>query len=207
MSKQTQSNTAKQVDPFSFMGDGMWDIFLGLSLFLFGLGMRGSDMNVGLYVALLWIPFQSAKRSITAPRVRALHREAAGRGRMRGGTAWIVLFLYVALLAALVAALALSGAAWFPKAAAAWLQDNLLATFGMMMAAAIGLTGALFGARRFLGYGALTLVAYWAAQRLEDGLPLAVMVLGGVIVLVGAALLVRFVRSHPLKRGTPSTEV
>jgi hypothetical protein len=203
----------------SFFGDGIWDMYLGILLLALGVGGGISRLGVtwgyiipdlhaitlALYLVSMVILI-AGKRYITVPRLGAVRFGPARRARLSAS----VLILGGSAVLALVVFLAVSGE---PRPGT-WLRTphiGLLA-FTINVLVVFSLLAYYLDFRRLYGYAVLWAVAFpaaeWVSRNTEFGRAaaflLVVPALAGVMLVTGAALLIRFLRSYPIPAG-PAT--
>ncbi|MEA3337202.1 MAG: hypothetical protein U9R25_14950 [Chloroflexota bacterium] len=179
--------------------DGLLDSYLGLMLLAAGLLMQANLIFlVGIVPASMLPAYQSAKRSVTAPRQEQLN---TGPDRSRRSRNLMLIVLAVGFTALGLAILITGGvgAGEIP----AWLTTGLR-TYGMLAAALAFATGfslvAHFGSLpRYVSFAVLALAIFGLGQGIGFGFPTGLMILGGVMVLGGLLTLVRFVRTYPVE--------
>ena len=110
----------------------------------------------------------------------------------------LVVVLFLTALAGFVPLLAFSGVEWFPPSAATWLRENTRLLFGFVLAVVIGSMALFFGVKRWYVYALLTLAAFLGVRWLNGPVFLSFLVPGGVTLLCGVVLLVRFLRRYPV---------
>lgn len=181
-----------------FQRDGLLDIYIGLILILTA-AMLWSDMPwlVGIYPALFLPAWQSAKRSIVAPRVKDLElnglstEQVAAKRAMLMGLAGLVLLLGVGMFWLLAA-----------NNLPAWLTDlTRLAVpviLGGVALLVLVFVGFINNARRFYLYAALAVLAVGVSLLLKLSILWILLAAGVAIFLSGVVMLVQFLREYPL---------
>jgi len=176
----------------SYFQDGLWDILLGVFLVGWGLMIIFDFVAVmgGVWVAFYFIVL-GLKKWLTYPRAGYIKITEARRQQMRMVILGVVLFL-----------LGLSVFALFSVATRpAWLSEYFMLLFGTMMAVVIAMLGYWWKVTRWYAYAVLLFLAAASHQWLDVPLNLTFTVPGGVIVLCGLVLLVRFLRRYPKTNG------
>ncbi len=180
----------------SIWEDGLIDIFVGLTLFLTGVFWIGQDSAYGSFVAPILVPFWVvARRRISDPRIGVVkfnaERVAKESRKLLG------LFLFGTLTLAL-------GIGWYVLGPTGGVEEtnwavNLVAGLpaGLLAISAI-IVAFAFGVGRFFAY-ALVLLASAIPVVFFDLLPGWAFLPSGVLaVVVGTALLARFVHKYPI---------
>lgn len=181
-------------------GDGLADIFIGIFLIAFGLGMLSEMAWLGAIAApLMFTVWLSTKTQIVLPRL-----EQAGRMQAmeRGGKAFgrmtflfaIALFLGIAFLAIF--------AFGNPEAGIlTWLRSNFDLVFGVLLAVFLASFGAILGAARFYLYALLAAVIALTSVYFAVPLWITIAGIGSLTFLAGLLTLGDFLRRHPMDEG------
>ncbi len=184
--------------------DGLADLLIGLAVLAMGATL-GTELGgmAGVWGALvvpLWLPLHKA---ITEPRLGYVEFGPGRRAKMRRKQLVLTGALGTTVLAGLLLwYLSAKDGAAVREALHGWEGLPFLAS----LAAVIVVAGVVVHARRALAYGGVLLLGGLLTKDVAamDPLRLALMIGGAVITATGAALLVRFLRSHPrLEEGTP----
>ena len=208
-------NAEKQVLRLASLEDGIWDIYLGLFFILMSIysitrQILGPLLNaifiLGmslLLVALAWI----AKKRITQPRIGAVKLGTQSKKKIKAAhlITWaLVLATFVLLILSANAIIREPNWERLPQ----WFSDfDVDLIFALITIAIFCLIGYFTGVARFYLYGVLLGVGNFATtvllvyQDLLFGWPIALA--GLIIALMGAAVLLKFLQTHPL----PSEEV
>ncbi len=174
----------------SFFQDGLWDIFLGLFVLGWGLAILtdGTYLPGVLFVSLYFLVW-GIKKWLTYPRIGYVKFSETSRRRI---TARFVILGVVVLLIGVMAAL-LWGLGTRPQ----WLADHFPLIFNGMLAAIVCFVAYWARVNRFYPYATLIFLGavfhLWLGIRWEFGFIGA----GGIIVLIGLGILVRFLRKYP----------
>jgi hypothetical protein len=188
--------TEHMPDPYMvYYDDGLLDIFLGLVLFAAGFGMLADySAFIGITPALLYPILLVAKKNITAPRLQPddISQIQVKRRQTRSKMIGLVLALTLALLAGLFVLFVLlvgvkDWQIW------AYLMDAGL----VIVAGVFVLWGFQSGAKRLVVYGGLLLVARISSFWVEVAFPYYIVAVGGVVSLIGLAIMIRFIQEHP----------
>jgi len=176
---------------------GLWDLAVGLLLLSFAVGILTEFYWISAIVVPVGLPVMRglARRTIV-PRIG----HATFRGRRKRSLAHVQLIL---------AALALAGGGMFAFTAfatreaapewAIWVRSHFIVAIGLIWGGALGVAGWAVDYPRLYAYGGLLFGALLAVDLLPTGYPLghALIGVGGLIALVGAALFIRFLRRYP----------
>lgn len=185
--------------------DGLWDFFLGaiflgfpLSALLdtFGLSETATILFVLGYNLLTVILFWLAKRFITMPR---LGTAKFGRARIRR----------VTLSRLVLAASALLGVAvWLISSGSGVSVDGVLILFAVNIVVVFGLMAYFLDFDRLYAYAGLWALSMPAGAFLQEHAGLGdatylFFLTGGLAVVVGVVLFVRFLKTHPSVEDAP----
>ena len=178
--------------------DGIADIYIGLTILLFGLLLFTSMPWLAGALIASYVPmYRASKLSFTGPRIHRIDLTPA-RG---GGGVVILVILLILGVAALIGGLFVSGLASGNR-----LSPVTWATLIYALKAAAGIGAALLWAiaaflgevKRYYGYALLTLALAAGALLLGAPFQLAVTLLGLVVFSAGLAILYRFVHRYPV---------
>jgi len=188
----------------SYHQDGILDIFVGVYVLLFGLGI--SLMTVTEFSTWFVIPaifpaimvpiWISAKKRITMPRIGYVKFGSRGANKLMA----VFLGLMVAGLGTFMAFSFSSSQAW------ALTLRNLIISNGMIVigisATCIsGLFAYTMGLNRLYAYGILTLVLFLAGHFIAIPFGYLLLAIGLVMIINGFVLLTQFIRKYPLPQG------
>ena len=174
----------------SFFQDGLWDIFLGLFILGWGLAILSDAAYlpgisfIGLYFAIWGI-----KKWLTYPRIGYARFSSTNRRRI---TARFLILGTVVLLVGVMAAV-LWGIGTRPQ----WLVDYFPLIFNGMLAAIVCLVAYWTRASRFYLYGVLIFLGAVFHLRLGIRWEFGFIGAGSIIVLIGLAILIVFLRKYP----------
>ena len=172
----------------TYFQDGLWDVVLGL--FLLGWGFTVwfdlPWLPGTTFVAFFWLAL-GLKQKITYPRIGyaklAEHKKKQVRFVIAGVIA-LLLGLMVSLL------LVMGGAPQF-------MRDYFELLFGSVLAVVIGLIGYWWGITRWYSYAGLVFVLATFNQWLGLSFELSFIIPGGVVLILGLLIFVRFLRKYP----------
>lgn len=181
----------------TYFHDGMWDIYGGLLLLGFGLGMLTGQMYLLIVcVFLAMIPLLLRKR-IVIPRLGLVKFSPERQARTKRQKLIAVVTGSIILILGIVFAALFSGDL-MPGWLVVWMADYFLATFGGMLAVIIVIAAYLVGVRRFYGYAGLVLASFVLAGILRprdlEGVP--VIAVAGIVLLSGITLLIHFLLKY-----------
>lgn len=175
---------------------GMWDIGIGSLLLMFGLTIViDFPAMSAIWVAALMPSMREVGRKVVVPRIGHVQfREPKNRakGRLRGIlTATMV--LGVAFFAFIFWVLKGDAPSW-----AHWVSEHFILVIAFVWGGALAAAGWLVNFPRLYAYGALVC----GSLVITDFLPgyqlgFSLLVVGGIILLAGLLLLLRFLRRYP----------
>ena len=198
MTHSISSNNQQQRVYTHYDQDGLADLLIGLGVLLAGLSMLlDVDVPLAALWVVLWLPLStSARKSITARRpanVEAPPEQQKGIAKAALFVAGILLLLVAADMVVLWRQKTGNIPPWF----LAGLRDYLTVILGLLGAIVISVMGWLSGLDRLYAYAVATAVVFVGGYLLNAPIALAVAVVGGIVMLWGLGLLVRFVRKYP----------
>jgi hypothetical protein len=170
--------------------DGFIEIAAGLVFLLFGAVHAAGRPQ---FSGLCWMPalfVAPMKRLITTPRIgTARLRRTAGIWAVKA----VLILVILAVMGYIVVAARTQSAAMD-----AWTRRYFAPVFGLSLAL-FPLAGAIgTGVRRYYGYAFLVAAGFSVLSFRRDGLTAVFLVIGTVLFLSGLAVLVRFLKDHPL---------
>ncbi len=200
----TQEPNLREIEKKAYMSyhqDGLLDIFVGVYILGFGLGIW-ADIIVGFFgfgsimpailiatILPIWI---AAKRKITMPRIGFVKFGARGSNK-----------LFAIFLGLMVVGLGVFFAfALFQDGLSPVLDlvfQNGLILVGIGSLAVCVLFGYSMGLKRLYAYGLLALIALVIGHFVGIFFAYILMALGTAVVATGVALLIGFVRKYPLQ--------
>jgi hypothetical protein len=205
----TNKNNLREIEKKTYMSyhqDGLLDIFVGVYILLFGLGillLTMTDFSTwfvipAIFPAIMIPIWISAKKRITMPRIGYVKFGVRGANKLMA----IFLGLMVAGLGAfMVFGLGASmGEGW-----ALTLRDFFISNSMIIIGIAVATISSLFaytmGLKRLYGYGLLTLVLFFTGYFIVIPFEYFLVTIGLVIIISGFVLLMRFIRRYPLPQG------
>jgi hypothetical protein len=203
--ENTRLGEREQTAYLQYPGDGLLDILIGLWLVSYGLWMLVNNVTLFAIIPILCLPaWRSAKKSITAPRMRRIDFTPAPNARrsLMGIILVIVLSLALLMVLGLVVFWGQStgNAPPWLFASVTWLREHANLAFGLFGAFLFGISAAMFGIRRLYAYALLTMIVFAGNYLLAAPLWLAVFVMGAVLFLLGTILLLRFLHRFPVEQ-------
>lgn len=176
----------------TYYEDGLFDLFFGLGLILYGIVIEVLPSLVGITFVLLYPILLALKQAITKPRVRP-EEVTPATVRSRNMAMFAVLGL-VFLLGLVFFELSF----WDrPPWLIDWLRQNTPMTITALAALVFVIWGYKSGVTRLYAYAALFVITYLVSQWITLTLPIYLIVLGSGITLTGLWVTAQFVRSHP----------
>jgi hypothetical protein len=182
----------------SYHEDGLLDLMVGLAVLLAGVyALVDLDIPLGAGWVVLWLPlWLSAKKSITARRLPDAEVSEEQYDGLWRAAAFVIAALVLLVLAGLVVLWGRSTGS-VPEWFLAGLREYLTPVLGLIGALVMTIAAWLSRLNRLYAYAVLTALAFFAGYWLGVSTALAVTLVGGFIMLSGAAMLIRFVRTHP----------
>ena len=178
----------------SYSEDGLVDIAIGIVITAWGLMLTQEPTGLIGLIGLLGMGiWYIGKRTITIPRIGVIEPSPKMERRLTN----LAVFLLVLGLVAFVGIL-LSRAA-----GNIMISDYSLGILGLVLAAGVALLAYLLNAARLYIYAVILFVSFAGGEILAktvttfDAFALSVIVGGGLILLSGIVVLVRFMRKYP----------
>jgi len=178
----------------SYSEDGLVDIAIGIVITAWGLMLTQEPTGLIGLIGLLGMGiWYIGKRTITIPRIGMIEPSPKMERRLTN----LAVFLLVLGLVAFVGIL-LSRAA-----GNIMISDYSLGILGLVLAAGVALLAYLLNAARLYIYAVILFVSFAGGEILAktvttfDAFALSVIVGGGLILLSGIVVLVRFMRKYP----------
>jgi hypothetical protein len=138
--------------------------------------------------------FQAARKRFLEPRIGELPQSSQQQAQNQKVVLWITLLLGVLFLAGIGMFFAY-GVMSGPLND--WLRNYFLLVIGVVFASMWLFAAAMLKINRFYLYGAFTFVTLAAAQFTALPFWIALAILGGLIILVGTIILIRFMQQNP----------
>lgn len=179
----------------TYHNDGLMDLFIGFAIFFAGLFLW-TEM---VWMAAIFIPvflpsFQAARKRFLEPRIGKLPQSSQQQAQNQKALHWVTLLLGVLFLAGIGMFFAY-GVMSGPLND--WLRNYFLLVIGAIFASVWLFAAAMLKINRFYLYGAFTFSTLAAAQFTLLPFWVALAILGGLIILVGTIILIRFMLQHP----------
>ncbi len=196
----------KQIEKRAYMSyhqDGLMDIFAGLYILGFGLGIFMDlvlDFGMGIIIipgGLIAVAFPiwiAVKRKITMPRIGFVNFG------IRGGNKLMAVFIGLAVAG--LGFFLVFTLATFESGSRQWLDlifDNGMLIVGFGSLAVCILFGYSMGLKRLYAYGLLSMITLVIGHFVGLFFAYIIMALGTTVMAAGFVLLINFVRKYPLK--------
>ncbi|MEE8193566.1 MAG: hypothetical protein V3T74_12540 [Gemmatimonadales bacterium] len=179
----------------SFQQDGLMEVFLGALLVLAFLAGIAGEQRFFVYIVMLLLGpmLFLAKRYVTVPRIGQVQfgPKRKANQRLLAVVAVVAVGLTLALMLVVMRG-------------SSWLRDNhVLISFGLggMVALVFTAMAYLKDFPRLYIVGLLIGAAFTVTELLDSPVPL--LVVGGIVLSVGLAILVAFVRKYPIPAAGP----
>jgi len=204
MNVKTSLKAIEKRTYISYHQDGLIDIFVGVYVLLFGLGIflrTLEDFSTwfvipAIFPAVMVPIWVSAKKRITMPRIGYVKFGGRGANKLMA----VFIGLLVAGLGAFMVFSFASSQGW------ALTVRNLIASNGMMIIgiAAFALSSLFaytMGLNRLYAYGLLALVLFLAGRFIAFPFEYILLTIGLAVIMNGFVLLIGFIRKYPLPQG------
>jgi MFS family permease len=180
---------------FFYHQDGLLDIFIGLGILMAGLSFwAGMFWMAGAWVAILMPTWIAARKSITYR--RAVDEDPQLEQNNRYPLVMAVLVGLV-LMGVLVGVVFTLGSENLPSLRT-WLSSYIHLVIGLGIALFLMITAAVMRIPRFTIYAGLVAAVFAAGQWLGWVFWMSMSLSGGLMALLGIAVLIRFILQHPL---------
>jgi hypothetical protein len=174
----------------TFFQDGLWGIFLGVFILGWGLSiLTGAVYLPGIIFMGIYFAIWGVKKRLTYPRIGYVRFSATNRRKVT--TRFVVAGTVVLLLGVMAALL------WGIGRRPQWLADYFPLIFNGMLAAIVCFVAYWARVNRFYLYAMLIFLG--AVFYLWLGIPwgFGFIGAGGIIALIGLAILISFLRKYP----------
>jgi hypothetical protein len=178
----------------SYSEDGLVDIAIGFVITAWGIMLlmepSGLIGLLGLFGMGIWY---LGKRLITIPRIGTIHPSPKMARRLSNLAIFLIVLGLIALLGILISRIAGS----------TFSADHALGILGLVLAAGVAVLAYLLNANRLYIYAIILFVAFAGGEILAgtitslDAFAISVIIGGGLILLAGIFVLLRFVRKYP----------
>jgi hypothetical protein len=201
----TEEPNLKEIERRAYMSyhqDGLMDIFAGLIILGFGLGIFMQiilDYSLGAIMPAILITtflpiWVAAKRKITMPRIGFVNFGIRGANKLTA--------VFLGTMVAGLAVFFLFTFATSQSGLRQWLDliiQNGMLIVGFGTLAVCILFGYSMGLKRLYGYGVLAVIVLVSGHFTGIFFAYIIMALGTTVMVTGAVLLISFVRKYPLK--------
>jgi hypothetical protein len=160
----------------------------------------GWEYMIVVFVAMAMVPLLIRKR-IVLPRLGIVkfspERQAKTKKSVLAAT---IALTFTALLGMVFFILFSTNT--MPRWLDAWMSDYFLVFFGGMIAVLVVAAAFLVSVKRFYAYAALVFIAFYLSSMLrpDDLEDMPIVVAGGLVLLSGIVMLIRFLRNNPLPK-------
>jgi hypothetical protein len=204
--KMAKKNSLREIEKKTYMSyhqDGLLDIFVGVYILLFGLGILLSAVAdftwfiiPAIFPALMVPIWISAKKRITISRIGYVKIGKKGANKLMA----ILIGLMVVGLGTFTVFSFASTQGWVLTIRNLVVSNGLI-IIGFGAAAISGLFAYTMGLKRLYTYGLLALVLCLAGSFITFPFEYILLIIGLVVVINGFVLLMQFIRKYPLPQG------
>jgi hypothetical protein len=178
--------------------DGLLDIFIGISITIFGISMVLDQFYLAGIVPAVFAPlWPSVRQAITYPRIGERYPSPMQKTKMRSTLTRLMGLGALGLLLGVVFAMLFI---YLPPGSFDWLREYFMLILGCMGTALFFVLGFTLGVKRLYIYGVLTLIIFTTSHILNIAPWIYMTALGCVVLLSGMVLLIRFLNEHPKHR-------
>lgn len=204
-----KNNSLREIEKKTYMSyhqDGLLDIFVGIYVLLFGVGISLMTMTdfsswfiiPAIFPAIMIPIWISVKKRITMPRIGYV------KFGVRGANKMMALFLGL-MVAGLGVFMVFGLGAFMGEGWALTLRDffisNSMLIIGIGSVAVSSLFAYTMGLKRLYGYGLLIFVLFFTGHFIAIPFEYLLLAIGFVIIVGGLVLLMRFIRKYPIMQG------
>ncbi len=185
----------------SFFQDGLWDIYGGLILLGFGIGMITGKIIWQILLITIALVIILFRKRIIMSRMGYVRFSPARETQVKRNKIIAVIAGAVLLILGLIIMFLFSADSVAPWAAVV-LRDYFLVIFGAILGGLVAIAAFVIGVKRYYGYAALLFIAFTLgqmAERYSDNFDAGMFVFltGIIIVASGIILFMRFLRANP----------
>ncbi|MFC2002129.1 hypothetical protein ACFLUZ_06500 [Chloroflexota bacterium] len=183
----------------SYFKDGLWDIYGALMLLGFGLAMVTGWDYLMLAFAVLAVVLLLVRKWIVVPRLGQVKFSTERQTKTKRSILIAVVIGTFTMIIGVVFFM-LSTTNSMPEWLDIWMNDYFLAAFGGVLALLVMVAAYVVGVWRYYIYAVLTFIAFVLASilRPNDMEAIPILIAGGIILISGAVILMRFLRKYPL---------
>ena len=204
MAKEPNLKEIEKKAYMSYHQDGLLDIFAGVYILGFGLGIYMTVMwefvfgviMPGILIATVLPIWIAAKRKITMPRIGFVNFGIRGATKLTA--------IFIGLMVVGLGALSVFTLATFQGGSRQWLDlifQNGMLIVGFGSLAVCFLFGYSMGLTRLYAYGLIAVIVLVIGHFMGIFLAYILLALGLMVTVTGFALLIGFVRKYPLQGG------
>lgn len=195
MSQDKQFKQLERIAYLSYQQDGIIDLLIGWATLAFGLNIA---MDASIWTILGWMPilfYVPLKNKITVPRLGYVKFDP-NRGNPSKRTLSFLILGFLALSVLGIVVFLTSNQEPIPVID--WIREYTLLFYGLIGIVGFGLAGLISGIQRLYLYALLSLLFMGGGQLIGVEEYVSFFLLGISIFVVGAVLLTRFIRRHPV---------
>jgi len=202
--KKTNLREVEKRTYMSYHQDGLIDIFVGIYVLLFGLGillMTVTDFSTwfvipAIFPAIMIPIWISAKKRITMPRIGYVKFGSRGANKLMAVLVGLMVFGLGTFMV-----FSFSSSQGWALSLRNLIISNGMIIIGVAAASISSLFAYTMGLKRLYAYGLLTLVLFLTGHFITIPFGYFLVTIGLVIVINGFVLLIRFIRKYPLPQG------
>lgn len=178
----------------AYYRDGILDLLVGFALLGMSLFIMIGDASMGALLPLVAILLHPGlKKYVTRPRLGyvkfATHREE----RLKAKKGQLTILFAVTAIVGVAVLMAYSGnSTWH-----LWIRSLGAIPVGVVLAASAAALGILYNVRRGLTYALVIVVVFILGHSLRVHISIQLLILGVLLTMIGATLLLHFVKRYP----------
>ena len=204
MNKRMSLKEVEKRTYMSYHQDGLLDIFVGVNVLLFALGillMTVTDFSTwfvipAIFPAIMIPIWISAKKRITMPRIGYVKFGSRGANKLMAVLVGLMVFGLGTFMV-----FSFSSSQGWALSLRNLIISNGMIIIGVAAASISSLFAYTMGLKRLYAYGLLTLVLFFTGHFIIIPLEYFLVTIGLAVLITGFVLLMRFIRKYPLPQG------
>ena len=203
----TEKNSLREIEKKTYMSyhqDGLLDIFVGVYILLFGIGILLMTMTnfstwfviPAIFPAIMIPIWISAKKRITMPRIGYVKFGSRGANKLMAVLVGLMVFGLGTFMV-----FSFSSSQGWALSLRNLIISNGMIIIGVAAASISSLFAYTMGLKRLYAYGLLTLVLFFTGHFIIIPLEYFLATIGLAVLITGFVLLMRFIRKYPLPQG------
>lgn len=183
----------------SYFKDGLWDIYGALLLLGFGITMVTGWDYLMLAFAVLAVVLLLIRKRIVVTRLGQVKFSSERQVKTKRSILIAVIIGTLTMIMGVVFFVLFTTNS-MPEWLDIWMDDYFLTAFGCVLALSVATAAYIVGVWRYYIYAGLIFIVFVLANilRPNDMESIPIVAAGGIVLISGAIILVRFLRKYPL---------